>query len=391
VIGELFPEPSIIWAVGGKQWNVARKAATPGLSSRSMLDSFVPIILQEASTLASELSSSNPDHRIELSERLSALTWEVLGRCLISARLGLLGGEGDLAGLGSLVLAQPRAIWGAAFSPLPRKLSPAFRRAKRVLGEMRELLLTRVVEPRMRGRPGGRRDVLQVLLDDGLDPKLASGVVMDLFFAGGDTTSAAMTVCLFHLHKDPLLLHAAREEATAARLGARRDRKPLSSADVEGMFPFLMACVKEAMRLHPTGAQLSRKAVVPAVLGGRYRVEQGDTVILSPLFLQRSKKLWGEDALEYRPERFLRGGERGPAEGFLPFGGGLFKCLGNRLAMLEAVLVLATLLSRVELEFESSGEIATAYGPFLRFPKGVKVFSRPRSQPAHFREAVQPK
>jgi cytochrome P450 len=113
------------------------------------------------------------------------------------------------------------------------------------------------------------------------------------------------------------------------------------------------AVVEEAMRLYPPVASLSRLALENDRAGGR-AIPKGALVVVSPYVLHRHKRLW-EAPSRFVPERFIE-----PARGridryaFLPFGAGPRVCVGAQFAMLEAVIVLSTLVR--SLRFDFAGE-----------------------------------
>ena len=113
---------------------------------------------------------------------------------------------------------------------------------------------------------------------------------------------------------------------------------------------YTRAVVDEALRLYPPAWVITRRALEADTVAG-VDVPAGSLVILSPWLLHRRPQRW-PDAERFDPGRFLGGGSRpgggaGPAAreaGYVPFGAGPRLCIGRDLALVEAVLVLATLL-----------------------------------------------
>ncbi len=126
--------------------------------------------------------------------------------------------------------------------------------------------------------------------------------------------------------------------------------------------------MREAMRLHPAVGMLLERYVpaegleLPA--GGGY-VPAGTAVGMNAYVVGRNKGVWGEDAEEFRPGRWLRGDNEGEEEfegrlrrmnaADLGFGGGSRVCLGRNLALVEVYKVVATLVNRYEIELEEPG------------------------------------
>merc|ERR1719453_1569666 len=95
----------------------------------------------------------------------------------------------------------------------------------------------------------------------------------------------------------------------------------------------------------------------------------------------RDKEQWGEDVLDYRPERHMPSDPSYPTRSkfaWIPFGGGPRVCLGKNLAMLEARVITAALLQSFFFE-TNEPELEIGYDITINFPTGVAVDFRPRS------------
>lgn len=122
---------------------------------------------------------------------------------------------------------------------------------------------------------------------------------------------------------------------------------PPTAADAPCL-PYAEAVIKEAMRLYPPSWVISRRAVENVKLGG-YSVPAGALVYIVPYSLHRDGR-WFHAAETFNPARFLpENADQIGRYAFLPFGIGPRKCIGSAFAMLEAVLVLATVFQHVRL------------------------------------------
>ncbi|MEH1166657.1 cytochrome P450 [Micromonospora sp. CPCC 205539] len=129
----------------------------------------------------------------------------------------------------------------------------------------------------------------------------------------------------------------------------------------------------ELLRLYPAGWILPRRAVAADVLGG-VRIEKGASIILSPYATHRMSALWGETAEIFDPERFTPG--RDPERhryAYFPFGGGKHRCLGEHLFNLEAVLIVATFLSRFRFRLSDPAIPDTRVAASLRPARPVEM------------------
>jgi cytochrome P450 len=112
------------------------------------------------------------------------------------------------------------------------------------------------------------------------------------------------------------------------------------------------------------------------VIGG-YAVTPGSLIGISPYLLHRHRAYWAEPG-EFRPERFAAGADDRPSHLYLPFGGGPRICIGQHLALVEATLVLATLLQQIRLEVVPGFVVEPEALVTLRPRHGLLAVPRPR-------------
>ena len=224
---------------------------------------------------------------------------------------------------------------------------PGNRRYRRGVALL-DRLVSRVLAER-RARPGDRGDLLSMLLaardDDGRpmsDTQLRDELIT-LFLAGHETTAIALSWTLFLLATNPEAeerLCREIDEVLGGRLPTAADLPRLRYAD---------AVLKESLRLYPPAYVIGRESLRECVVGG-YDVPPRTTIYFSPWVLHRDPRHFA-DPESFRPERWLDGGMAAlPKYVYIPFGGGPRVCIGERFAMMEGILVLATILRRFRLE-----------------------------------------
>ncbi|GAB3824480.1 cytochrome P450 family protein [Dactylosporangium cerinum] len=121
----------------------------------------------------------------------------------------------------------------------------------------------------------------------------------------------------------------------------------------------------ELLRLYPAGWMIPRTAVSSETLG-RTRIPSGATILVSPYVTQRMAAFW-EDPEIFDPERFAPTAPRREHRySFFPFGGGPHQCLGQYLFLLEAPLIIATLLSRFRIRMRGEADLTPRMGASLR-------------------------
>jgi cytochrome P450 len=173
--------------------------------------------------------------------------------------------------------------------------------------------------------------------------------------AGHDTTSTTITYALWQLGRDTPLQSAVAAEALA--LG----RRDLTMVDMPAL-PLTVRVLHEALRLCPPGAAIARSVEHDIAVDG-YRVEAGHEVLVGIWALHRDPAIWGADAEEFDPDRFIPDRSAGRDRwAYLPFGGGNRSCIGDHFAMTEACIALATLVREVEfVSMEDTFEVALPF------------------------------
>jgi cytochrome P450 family 135 len=207
-----------------------------------------------------------------------------------------------------------------------------FPRMRRAMAAVDAIVLEEVAQ-RRNAADLDRDDVLGILLrtpdDDGApisDDELCDAM-RTLLLAGHDTTASTLTWLLERITRHPQVL--------ASTEAAARD----------GDDDYLDAAIKEAMRLRPVAPMTCRLAAKDFELPG-LTIPAGTMVVPYITLVHRRPDLW-EDPLEFRPERFLN--TNLSTYTWIPFGGGRRRCLGAAFSLIEARVVLRTLLCNASL------------------------------------------
>ncbi|KAK7030995.1 hypothetical protein VNI00_010225 [Paramarasmius palmivorus] len=227
---------------------------------------------------------------------------------------------------------------------------------------------------------GKEKDVLSVLVkaNQAEDPRkrLTEGEVLSqistLIQAGHHTTGYSLSWVLYEMSRHPEDQEKVFQEIKALS-GAQQD----NALKYEGM-EWLTCCVKEGLRLHPVLPTLSREAavndIIPLevpVVGAsgqvltKVPVSKGQRVIIDIAGYNRLERVWGHDANEWNPSRFMKQDAANPERdvsvgmtgNILSFSGGPKGCIGFRFALMEIHALLAGLIERFE----------------FRLPKGVDI------------------
>ncbi|KAK7897172.1 hypothetical protein LTR67_005061 [Exophiala xenobiotica] len=173
----------------------------------------------------------------------------------------------------------------------------------------------------------------------------------NLFNAAGENTEIALTNIIWLLAKTPHALKRLREELQPAFENTGKESALPSYHDIQHL-PYLRACIDEGIRLRPS-LPVGLPRLIPQggmQIAGEW-FNEGTTVSVSTYTLHRDEKIFGEDADEYRPERWLDNNTLQRA--FLGFSQGGRACIGRNIAYFEMSITIATLFWRYDFELPS--------------------------------------
>jgi cytochrome P450 len=226
--------------------------------------------------------------------------------------------------------------------PFQRPWFPPWRELQRAKAAYDAMIARIVVERRKSGLHG--EDILGMLLDarwdDGSEMTIAEirDQLLTLLVAGHETTAISLAWAIYDVYRDRAIVRRLREEIDALGPGP----EPESIARL----PYLSAVCDETLRMRPIITDVARTLVSPMEFGG-YMIPAGASVGVAIELIHQDETIYPHPD-QFRPERFLDK-KPGPFE-FLPFGGGHRRCLGAAFSDYEARLVLATVVSRFDLE-----------------------------------------
>ena len=335
---------------------------------------------------------------VDVVEEMFSLTTAIALRSLFSSRL-------DPAAAGKLRESFEAFLRGSftqiALPPLLGRLPlPANRRYQAALRQWRQQVRELIAEYRSgagddvvdggagegagNDTDGSERDLMGRLLaargDDGeglTDEELSDQVAV-LLLAGAETTSAALTWAVYLLCTHPEVLEAVSAEADRVLGGEVARWEHLPELELTGRV------LQEAMRLYPPSWLLHRTATREARLGGHV-IPEGTLILFSQYMLQHDPNVFPEPD-RFDPDRWLAlsGGRSTPStvrQSYVPFGGGPTKCLGEQFATAEAVLALASMLTRWNLELRDASAARHPDARLVLLPRRlpVRVTARARS------------
>ncbi|WP_435333285.1 cytochrome P450 [Haloarchaeobius sp. TZWWS8] len=287
----------------------------------------------------------------EMHEEMLSLAGEIVARALfgvdVSDRTEVVGeGLDAIMAYSENLLASMLPDW----LPLPKR-----RRLERSMEEL-DAVVADIVEER-RQDPG--EDVVSALLaaededGQGMSDQQIRDEVMTLFLAGHETTALTLSFTLFALAQQPAVERRLVDELDEALGG-----DPPTVADLRKL-DYLDKVVTESMRLYPPVHAIVREPTQDVELGG-FTIPAGTPISMPQWTVHRDPEYY-DDPMTLRPERWTDEFESQlPRYAYFPFGGGPRRCIGDRMATMEAKLLLAIILQEYHLELVSDPKLDLA-------------------------------
>jgi cytochrome P450 len=358
----------------GELWRRQRRLTQPAFQ-HDQIHEYSTVMVNFTNTM---LGGWHPGETRNIHSNMMRLTLEIVAQTLFTASVG------DKAARVGAALDALMKYWsglGAMFrfwKYLPTPGASSFRRAIR---ELDSVILDTVAERRASG--SRHDDLLDRFLhardEDGslmADRQLRDEMVT-LLLAGHETTAVALTFCFYLLALDPQADTRLPRELDAVLAG-----RPPTAADIPGL-RYTSWVVKETMRLYPPVPSVGREALTDCEIGG-YHVPKGAQIAVAPWMTHRDKRWFGEDADTFRPERWDNDlAKRLPRCAYYPFVDGPRVCIGMHFAMMEAVLVLATVASRYRLELTPGYTLQLSPSVTLRPQGGMPMIPHQRQSGTH--------
>ena len=210
-----------------------------------------------------------------------------------------------------------------------------------------------IIEERRKKKDGGN-DLLQHLIDAGLDDNTTRDQMLTMLIAGHDTSTALLAWTFALLGQHPEIHSHVVQEVD----------------QTEGKFQLLDNVIKESLRLYPP-IHIGNRRVAEDVEFAEGKVPAGERMFYSIYLTHRDPSIW-ENAEEFCPERFSHG-RKTPPMSYIPFGGGPRACIGAAFGQAEARIVIARLLQTFTFEPLNADQIHPYMGATLEPHPGVMM------------------
>ncbi len=357
--------PGSVLLLEGKEHLARRKLMLPPFHGERMRS--YETTVREVTERELDSWSSSGERPFALHPRMQAITLEVILQAVFGVtdparsarlreRLPLLLGETSSVALQFKVLLSRRFRRGDPLESLGA-----------LVGEIDELLLAEIAERRADPAHGEREDILSLLVaahfEDGeeMSDREVRDQLVTLLLAGHETTATALAWTFDLLLRNP---------ATLARLTAEVD-----AGDDDA---YLRAVIAESLRLRPVVPLAGRRLASELNVGG-LSLPAG-TDVTPAIWLTHTRPDLYPEPYAFRPERFFE--DPPTTYGWIPFGGGIRRCLGAAFAEMEMRVVLEAILQRCSLSpANGRAERVTRRNVTFSPRHGTQVRSRPRKAP----------
>ncbi|RMZ37642.1 cytochrome P450 [Aspergillus flavus] len=302
--------------------------------------------------------------------------------------LGYIDATEDLVPVQFLAANMPTHVRGLFM--LTGILFPKVRRALRALGDLTDatnaMLKDRLaaIQSDSEDKPQ-RHDILGKLLVISQERGKELDFVLDdikmesfgAFFAGSETTALTLSGILYHI-----LRNRSVYEKLTAEIDVAVQCNQLSTTHISYneaiKLPYLTACIREGIRMHPiTGVSFPRHAPSSGCTIGGYYIPPNARIGVNPGVMHFNKTVFGEDADQFRPDRWIDGDVSKMDRYIMQFGMGARTCLGKNISMCEIYKAIPELLKSYTFELAGDEDMQTT-SYWLYKPVAIDVNVRRR-------------
>jgi len=353
----------------GEPWLRQRRLIQPALR-RDLLAQAAGAITAETESMLDRWDGFNERHQpLDVARAMATLTLRIAGRAFFGADLA--GEVEPLAGAMTALFEHFNHRLFRLFT-IPERIPTPRNRRFRQTSRTIDRVVNKIIA-QSQGSGSYNSCLLAALLHAEDAPDKASltqsqirDAVATFLGAASETTAVALAWTWYLIAANPaaeLKLIDELRNNLAARAPILRDLPKLR---------YTTMVVQEALRIFPPAWMMLRTAVEADEIGG-FRIPRNSTILMSPYLTHRRADIW-DDPNRFDPERFAPERSHGrPEFSFYPFGGGPRQCPGDDFAMVEMVLIVATVLQRYRLRLVP-GQVIEPHITFTMRPRnGVVV------------------
>ena len=179
--------------------------------------------------------------------------------------------------------------------------------------------------------------------------------VMTIFLAGHETTANALTWTFFLVSQHPEVESKIMDEISSVVGTENNNHNIIAFEDVQKL-KYTEMVLMESLRLYPPSWAIGRQAIKDYVLDNRYVIPSGSVIIMSQYLMHHDARYFSQPE-RFCPERWSPKFRASiPRFSYFPFGGGSRSCIGEPLAWIEGIIILATILKRWKVTLEEDAQ-----------------------------------
>ncbi|KAI9084484.1 hypothetical protein K1719_033472 [Acacia pycnantha] len=367
-----------IFTVDGEKWRQQRKISSHEFSTRMLKEFSIEIFRKNAAKLANKVSEAATSNQIlEIQDLLMKSTLDSIFQVAFGTELDSMCGSNedgkkfadafDTSSAATL-FRYVDVLWGLK-KFLNIGSEACLRKNTKILNDFVFKLINARIQQLQTSKDSSNRrgDILSRFLQtDEFELTHLRDIILNFVAAGKDTTAATLSWFIYVLCKHPAVQEKVAQEVKEAmsKTEITNSTEFMSSLTDEALekMNYLHAAITETLRLYPAVPVDAKMCFSDDTLPDGFSVNKGDMVAYQPYAMGRMKFIWGDDAEEFRPERWLDENNIFKPESpfkFTAFQAGPRICLGKEFAYRQMKIFSALMLGCFRFELNDDKKVVT--------------------------------
>ncbi|PPD88016.1 hypothetical protein GOBAR_DD15050 [Gossypium barbadense] len=392
-----------IFAVDGEKWRHQRKLASYEFSTRVLREYSTAVFRDNAAKLVAKVSTiAVANGAMDLQDLFMKSTLDSIFKVGFGVELNALSGSDEFANQFTKAFDDSNFIVFRRYVDMFWKvkrffnigLEAALKRNVKIIDDfIFDLIRCKREQMENEKLVREKEDILSRFLTESkrdpenMNDQYLRDIILNFMIAGKDTSAGTLTWFFYMLHKHPLVqdkvIHEIRDATQAKDNICAKELSRLMTDDVLDRMHYIHAAITETLRLYPAVPTDGKISVEDDVLPDGFEVKKGEGISYMAYAMGRMTYIWGEDAVEYRPERWLdEDGIFRPESPFkfTAFQAGPRICLGKEFAYRQMKIMAAVLLYLFKFRLVDERKEATYRTMFtLHMADGLHVYAFPRT------------
>lgn len=401
IITDLFGEG--IFVVDGDKWRQQRKLASYEFSTRVLRDYSCSVFRSNAAKLVRVVSEfSHQGRAFDMQDMLMRCTLDSIFKVGFGTELNCLEGSSKEGSEFMKAFDESNALtyWRYVdpFWRLKRFLNigceATLKRNVKIIDDfVHEVIKTRKAQLEVQQESNVKQDILSRFLMESrknqktMTDQYLRDIILNFMIAGKDTSANTLSWFFYMLSKNPLIEEKISQEVKDVTCSHESEPNieefvTKITDDTLDKMHYLHAALTETLRLYPAVPVDGRTSEAPDILPDGYKLKKGDGLYYLAYGMGRMSSIWGEDAEEFRPERWLNNGIFQPESPFkfVAFHAGPRICLGKDFAYRQMKIVAMALVRFFRFKLANGTQHVTYRVMFtLHMDKGLPLCATPRS------------